>query len=912
MSPDRWQRVEELFFAALDHAPVERDAYLTLQCGDDPELRSQVDALIASSEQPSDFLERAVAEGIPDGGLLEGRRIGPYVVEREIGAGGMGTVLLAERADEQFRQQVAIKVLAGRWASQGVIERFRAERQILAGLNHPGIARLLDGGIAEDGLPYLVMEYVEGVAITEYARSRGLAERLRLFRQVCSAVSYAHQNLIVHRDLKPSNILVTAGGEPKLLDFGIAKVLDTQQAGGITRATERLLTPEYASPEQVRGEPVSTATDVYSLGVLLYEMVTGARPFTLRTATPLEVERVICETEAETPSRRLRSVDRDLDNIILMAMRKEPARRYHSVEALSEDIRRYLEGYPVAARADRWQYRAGKFVKRNRLAVAAAALFLVTVVVFGVRLAAERDAATRERVKAEAVSRFLVESFELANPLEGPREYTAREVAERGVERIREQLSDQPQVRATALVTLGRAMQGIGRYQEAGALFTESLALQREVYGPQSLEVAETMLLQGKVTLERGAGAAGQRQAVESQVREAVEIRRKRLGAESVEHALALDVLAEYRQLQGQYEEAETLYRESIRILTARGGAQSQLLMGPTGHLGILYAQRRDFAQAEPLLRQTLELQRPLKKNNVLLAVANLGAVQAALGKPEAEALLREALEGQTKLLGPEHPAVASTLVNTANFLKEHRGENREAAQLYERALAIRRKRLGGQHPAVALVLVNLGAVRSAEGDVAGAEAAYREALAIRKAGLGAQHPLYAKTLYEFANLLARSKRMEEAEQSARAAVAILWPQEKVAQRELAEALYALAGVLRETRRGADAEPLLRESLERFRAVNASGAELAPVMGALSRVLLAEGHAEEAEALLRDATAACLEMKAAQSGLLRAAVSEIAMAHRSQGRQAASKELLARFQAKGDARLTAIVEPLLR
>jgi len=374
-----------------------------------------------SASQPDDTLTTAEAAA----GAGKERHIGPYKTLRELGHGGMGTVYLAVRADEQYRKRVAIKVIKGGIDRDEVASRFRRERQILAGLDHPNIAKLLDGGTTEEGLPYLVMDYIEGDAITEYCARQAVstAERLKLFRSVCSAVQYAHRNLVVHRDIKPGNILVTADGTPRLLDFGIAKLLNPDLSGESATLSGQVMTPEYASPEQVSGGPITTATDVYSLGVVLYELLTGLRPYRLKSRERLEILRAIVDQEPERPSaaidrlregtgsppppgaattaapssrnpegtaerlrRRLRG---DLDNIIMMAMRKEPNRRYPSVEALSDDIQRHLEGHPVAARKGTVTYRAGKFVKRHAVGVMAVAAFTLLTIGFAGTMAVQ-------------------------------------------------------------------------------------------------------------------------------------------------------------------------------------------------------------------------------------------------------------------------------------------------------------------------------------------------------------------------------------------------------------------------------------------------------------------------------------------------------------------------------------------
>jgi hypothetical protein len=419
-SQERWRRIEGLFHAAVALEGDSRRAYLESACADDI-LRLEVESLILSIEETgassvlTGVLGRAARQFLE---LPEGERLGAYQIVRKIGAGGMGIVYLASRADDQFRKNVAIKFLEGP-ARDGVSARFRLERQILAGLEHPNIARLLDGGDFE-GTPYLVMEFVDGIPLDEYVRrwNPPISERLRLFGLICDAVSFAHRQLVVHRDIKPANILVTADGVPKLLDFGIAKIMASDPAcAGVTRPTERLMTPEYASPEQVRGDSVTTATDVYSLGVVLYELLAGRRPFVINPTRPLDAAHTICEQEPAKPSaaaqgKLRRDLRGDLDTIVLMAIRKEPSRRYSSAEHLAEDIRRHLDGYPVKARRDTALYRAGKFLRRHQVASVVAAVALVLLSATLVRLAAERQRAQAGFTEVREMANGFLFEFE--------------------------------------------------------------------------------------------------------------------------------------------------------------------------------------------------------------------------------------------------------------------------------------------------------------------------------------------------------------------------------------------------------------------------------------------------------------------------------------------------------------------
>jgi eukaryotic-like serine/threonine-protein kinase len=432
MNPaEHHQLLTDLLNEALQHEPQERAAFLAQACATNVQLRREVESLLASFEESSDFIETPALALFPEESdeVMEGRSIGHYRIVREIGRGGMGAVYLAERTDE-YREQVALKIVKRGMDTDFMVRRFRHERQILASLHHPNIARLLDGGTTEDGRPYFVMEYIEGEPIDEYCAHHylSISERLKLFRTVCAAVHYAHQNLVIHRDLKPGNILITVEGEVKLLDFGIAKIFNPEISQTIDRTATlmRLMTPEYASPEQVRGEQVTTASDVYSLGVVLYELLTGHRPYHLTSILPSDIERVICEQEPTRPStaalqeeekgkRKLafpfflspllpfsRSPLRgDLDNIVLMALRKEPLRRYASVEQFAEDIRRHLEGLPVIARSDTFSYRAGKFMQRHKAGVAAAALILLSLIAGLITTVWQARRAQAQQAKAE-------------------------------------------------------------------------------------------------------------------------------------------------------------------------------------------------------------------------------------------------------------------------------------------------------------------------------------------------------------------------------------------------------------------------------------------------------------------------------------------------------------------------------
>jgi serine/threonine protein kinase/TolB-like protein len=440
LTPESWQRIKEVFADAQERNPAERSSFLEEVCAADESLRSEVESLLAAAECEAvgDASVAASAESSHFNDAMIGRRIGAYKITQRIGRGGMATVYLASRADEQYEKQVAIKILLPELGSDELLRRFRNERQTLAKLDHPNIVKLLDGGSTEEGLPYLVMDFVQGVPIDKYCDNHKLSteERLRLFCQICAAVQCAHENLIVHRDLKPSNILITEDGSPKLLDFGISKVLQPHNGSSVTQTLSRRMTPAYASPEQVKGEVVTPATDIYSLGVVLYELLTGHRPYKLKQQTPAEVERAICEQEPEKPSTAVNRVETedlpdgttfsrtpevvsasregqpeklrrrlsgDLDNIVLMALQKEQRRRYVSVEEFLQDIERHLQHLPVKARPSTVAYRASKFVRRHKTEVIAGAVVVFILLgAIGFSVFQERRAA--ERPQSDQVS----------------------------------------------------------------------------------------------------------------------------------------------------------------------------------------------------------------------------------------------------------------------------------------------------------------------------------------------------------------------------------------------------------------------------------------------------------------------------------------------------------------------------
>ncbi|HVS10624.1 MAG TPA: serine/threonine-protein kinase [Planctomycetota bacterium] len=782
----RWRRIEDIFQQALLYAPERRGSFLDEACAGDLELRGEVESLLASDAAGASVVGGIVRESAQE--ILRGveagagQRIGPYRILDELGHGGMGSVYLAERADLEFEQRVAIKLMRAGLGEPELRQRFLAERQILARLTHPHIARLLDGGTTRDGVPYLVMEHIEGEPIDVYCARRGLPlqDRIELFRRVCAAVHFAHQNLVVHRDLKPSNILVDATGAPKLLDFGIAKLLDSTallHTVALTR-TAQPMTPLYASPEQVRGEPITTATDVYALGALLYELLTGVPAHRFLSSTAAEIERVVCHELPERPSAAVpRGVlAADLDRIVLQALRKEPERRYASVADLADDLRLFLEGRPVRAQDDTWRYRASKFVKRHTIAVtAAAAVFLVVaglavVLAFlSVDLARERDRARgaeaqakSEAATAQQVSAFLIELFRVSDPGERlGRTVTAREILDRGAERLREELADQPVVRSRLLATVGTVYAGLGLFDESTALLEEALELQREHLGADP-ETARTLRALGAARI--GAGEFG---AAEEGLREALAMRRALAPADGVEEAGIVNDLARSLYEGGRYDEAEPLLRESLELHRATlGPDHPEVASGLTGLAGLLRA-RGDHAGAVPLLEQARDI-RLAAHGPIHPAVAasysNLaGALFRSGDLDRAEELYLAALDLDRRLYDGAHPDTAEHL-NNLGLLADAQGDLAAAQRYLEQSAAMHRELDPEGHPALAYPLNNLGLVLNRRGDVAGAEKVLREVLELRRRLLSDDHPHIAFSLEHLGIQLYPLGRIEEAE----------------------------------------------------------------------------------------------------------------------------------------------------
>jgi eukaryotic-like serine/threonine-protein kinase len=878
--------LQQILDEAQTMAPQERLRYIRDACATDNDLYASAMHELESRQQWfGDPAEAPPATG-EEPRDLSGERVGPYRIVRSLGSGGMGEVFLAERADEQFQQQVAIKLVRRGLLSRHVQGRLKLERQILATLDHPNIARLFDGGTTADGTPYIVMEYVDGEPIDLYcdARQLGIEERVRLFKVVCSAVHRAHQNLIVHRDLKPSNILVTRDGTPKLLDFGIAKLLDDRQmmhTMAVTQADYRVLTPDHASPEQIRGEFITTASDIYVLGVLLYELLCGFKPFVLKGNRLGDLERAICEETPTPPSTvvqqqrdaadvaRLRgtSVPKlrrqlagDLDNIVLMAMRKEPERRYSSVEQFASDLDRYLEGMPVIARADAWTYRTGKFIARHRLVASLAAAFLALLIGFSVttyiqsqRIAQERDVAQVERSRAqmaqrraEAVAEFLIDSFRLADPSHARgKDITAREILDEGAARITKELRSQPELQATLLDTIGSVYLSLDLPVDAQPLIEQGLAVRRKLFGEQHLDVARSLYSLNRVYEKKGDLKTAEALAVDS-----LAINTLLTGTNSLDTAGSLCRLGVIQHAKGELAHAERQFQECLRIQVERLGRNHEQTTIALDNLGRLARERGDFVAAERRYRDAIAIDLHNRRERHPQYIRHLHNLATALhGKGDiagAEPLYRQAVELYKQVLGTEHSETITAIGNLGRLLMD-RGQFDEAQQAYETALTASRKAHPGPHVDVGYNLANFGKLAFKQGRYMQAAQHYREALDIYQAILPPGHGYRAVAHCMLGRTLLELKQPREAQAELEQAVAE-FSKEYRDSAWYAQARASLGRALALQQRLDDAEPALIESYPLLRKSQPNDEMTTTVRHWIEELYQAQGRPQAAQA----------------------------------------------------------------
>jgi len=816
---DHLRRVRALFDEALERDAGSRAAWVHHAAGNDPTLRDEVLALLAAHDDPqatlgapalptrlAEVIEAPRTAATPATAPAVGARLGDWELVRLIGEGGMGAVYEAHRADAQFRMRAAVKCVRSALASPSTLRRFRRERQILADLQHPHIATLLDGGVTAGGTPYLVMEYVDGAPLTTWcdARRLSVAARLRLFLEVCDAVQHAHQRLIVHRDLKPANILVSEDGGVKLLDFGIAALLGDaadapehadDAALPPTRGDARVFTPEYAAPEQLRGERVSTATDVYALGVVLYELLTGRRPFDLAGRSPMERERLVSTQEPTRPSAAVAqrpatvasnvrgALVGDLDAIVLTALRKEPARRYGSAEALARDVRAHLEGRPVLARPDTLGYRVGKFVRRRRLEVGAAAVALVFLVGGIVATRRESARAEAERARAVAARDFLQAMLGAADPGELGRDVTVREVLDSAAVRA-DTLDAQPVLASEIRTTIGDTYVALGEYANARTEYTRALAL-RDRAVPTGDRTTALLVSKLAGTYE----FSGEFVTADSLFSEAAARLDRTTDADDPERATLLEARARMQSELGDVATMERLLREVLAVRRRVAPEDEQELSYTLNNLAFSVAEQGRFAEADSIhaeavatTRRAYGAEHPLTAT----AIAAQAHVKEMRGELTAsDSLYRTAIGLRRRLLGEAHPDYAFVLFQYAQSLVRRQAWP-DALRLGREVLALRGRSLPETHPAVHTSLQAVGMALAGLDSLEAAERYLRESLAVRRAALPTGHWLVASGESVLGAHLARQGRFAEAERLLLSAAPVLesarGPESAVAQ----------------------------------------------------------------------------------------------------------------------------------
>jgi eukaryotic-like serine/threonine-protein kinase len=818
MDTARLQRIQGLFLEAADLPETELGAFLDTACGDDNALRAEVLAMLREdaqggslldgdlSQMARDILSESAASHFP-------KQLGPYRLLRMLGEGGMGVVFLAERDD--LGSLVAIKILRDAWLSPARRERFALEQRTLAQLNHPSIARLYDAASLPDGTPWFVMEYVEGVPITEYCRAHAssIKERLRLFRSACEAVQYAHGHAIIHRDLKPSNILVRSDGTVGLLDFGIAKQLDDLgQPVDQTRTELRLMTPAYAAPEQLRGERVGVYTDVYALGVILYELLAGSAPFDLSSRTPAEAERIIAEKEPQRPSVAARSepLNDDLDVLCLTAMHKDPDRRYRSTEALIRDVDHYLAGEPLEARPDTWSYRVGKFARRNRRAVIATALAVAAVaaliVFFTVRLAMARNTAVAAVERMQRVQQFMLNLFSGGDSSAGPAEgLKAVTLIDRGIKEA-QTLKGEPQMQTELYLTLGGIEQKLGNLPKADQRFNAALT----PGNPQSLvalgllrvdqarlDDAERLIREGlsKATAQRprddraiakATAALGKVLEAKGSYAQAIPVLEDAVKLESVPGSNPLDTAASLKELAdtqfyaGHYDICESLTQRSLAIHRQVLGERHPLLADDLINLGAVQFERGQYVSAERWYRQALDINESWYGHDHPETASTLSMLGRTLvfqkRYDEAVNLVEQALAIQERVYGPSHPKVANVL-NELGTVALQRDQFEEAASRFTRMVAIYKSAYGEHHYLYGLALSNLASVYLAQNKFAQAEQMFRKVIQCYAETLSPTHEFRAIAQIKLGRALTGEKRYLEAESQTLAGYNILLKQ---------------------------------------------------------------------------------------------------------------------------------------
>jgi serine/threonine-protein kinase len=885
LSPERWRVVIPYLDRALGLDGGQRDSWLLALREEDAALAGDVAALLEKHE-------RLDAQGYLDAGVdgggrrtsLAGQVLGAYTLREPIGQGGMGSVWLADRTDGRYRGAAAVKLLNPSLLGREGESRFRREGSILARLRHPNIAQLIDAGVSPAGQPYLVLEHVDGQRIDRYCDDRMLSvePRVRLFLDVLSAVAHAHANLVIHRDLKPSNVMVDADGRVKLLDFGIAKLVGPEpgEATALTGDGAHVMTPQYAAPEQLAGGDVSTATDVYALGALLYLLVTGCHPSGSETGSPAELIRAIVETEparpseavlldspdadtagerasrrSTTPKKLAAALRGDLDNILAKALKKAPSERYATVEALAADLRAHLAHQVVGARADSLRYRAGRFLRRHRVAsVATVVLFLSLAVGLGAT-AWQYARARRETARAQAVTDFLIRLFQVSgqNVVTTDR-ITAREILDQGVKRLDVELADQPAMRASLLSVMGRVHNHMGLQAQADDLLSRSEALLRAQTKGDDPELARVLRDLSDVRVQRR-----ECESALALARESVEMARRLYGGDHQELADSLQALA-HASMDGPREPAEARMNDALAMRRRLYGEAHRDVVQSVNRLGMIAFNHGDYALAEARYREALRIALTVPGDSfpaVPESMVSLGATLTRRGRPgEAVGPLREAVRLYRERLGSQHSALPPFLRALATALRAN-GEPTEAGAIYQEALAIQEASLDPGSLEIAKTTFDIATLRLDERKPAEAEALYRRSVSIMTASMPPGHPYIGKAMNGLGAALNELGRHAEAESLVRPALGQLTSKLPPGHDLVAGARIVLGQALvGERRRLDEAQAMLEQGVAVYRAqFGAADVRTAEASLVLAECLLARGGTERARALAHQSLA---------------------------------------------------------
>ena len=785
MDPTRWQRIQTLFHEAASLPGADQPAFLRAACSGDDALRSEVLAMLEADATSGSILDRDlghVAHQVlsqTTSTSIEFKGFGPYTIKQVLGEGGMGVVYLAERKD--LGNLVAIKVLRDAWLSPARRERFASEQRMLAQLNHPSIARLYDADTLSDGTPWFVMEYVEGLPLTDYCQKYecSIQRRLQLFRQVCEAVQYAHAHAVIHRDLKPSNIFVKPDGGVRLLDFGIAKQIESLDTpSDTTRTLMRLMTPAYAAPEQVRGGGVGVHTDVYSLGVVLYQLLSDRLPFDLSNLTPGEAADIVAGHEPGKPSATAVGTQHtgvgysawdELDVLCLTAMHKDPQRRYRSVEALIRDIDHYLNGEPLEARPDTLRYRTAKFVHRNRRAVAAAtlvfALLIGLVTFFTLRLAKARDAAMAEAARTQRIQQFMTNLFEGGDEAAGPSDsLRVVTILDRGVQQA-QSLNSDPKVQAELYQNLGGIYQKLGKFDRADSLLHLAVEQRRSIFGADSPEVAESLVALGLLR-----SAQARLDEAEQLARQGLEMSKRHWPPTHPAVAKATFALGKVLEDRGQYAQSIQVLDEAVRLQSGFSVVSADVAAS-LSELANSHFYTGQYDISDSLNRRVLQMNRQLfgeRHPAVADTLINLGEIQVQGGHySQAEQFDREALDITESWYGKDHPETASAMTILGRVLVYEKRFD-DANNLLQQALAVQERVYGPVHPRVASALNDLGKVAQSKGELDHAEADFRRMADIYRSVYGDHHYLIAVALSNLASVYVDEGQYVPAEQQYR------------------------------------------------------------------------------------------------------------------------------------------------